>query len=59
LSAVRITWFCGEKDEISKLAFNLSRAPIAGASGSVTDDAQCDGGGVKAWRECGTVKRIA
>src|SRR5208337_2986427 len=45
--------------EMSKLAFSRSRAPIGGASGSVTDEAQCDAGGVKACCVTGTVKRIA
>jgi hypothetical protein len=58
-SAVRITWFWGEKEEILKPAFSRSRVPIAGALGSVTEDAQCDAGGVKALRVTGTVKRSA
>src|SRR6202171_6161160 len=56
-SAVRITWFCAEKPEISKPAFSRMRIPMGGALGSVTDEAQCEAGGVKACRVLGTVKR--
>src|ERR1700674_3255600 len=58
-SAVRITWFWAEKPEISKPAFRRMRMPMGGALGSVTEEAQCEAGEVKACRVVGMVKRNA
>src|SRR5579862_3332583 len=59
LSAVRITWFAAEKEEISKLALRRRRMPIGAASAFEELAAQCDAGGVNAARLDCSVKRSA
>ena len=57
--AVRITWSLGEKLEISKPALSRIRIPIGGAFWLVSEEAQCDAGGVNASLVTGTVTRMA
>src|ERR1700680_1526307 len=59
LSAVRITWFATENDEMSKLALSRRRMPIGAADAFDEFAAQCDAGGVNAARLDCSVNRSA
>src|SRR5580700_11758848 len=59
LSAVRITWFAVENEEMSKLALRRRRMPIGAAFAFEEFAAQCEAGGTKAARLDCSVKRNA
>src|ERR1700690_3004448 len=50
LSAVRITWFAAENEEMLKLALSRRRMPIGAASAFDEFEAQCEAGGTNAAR---------
>ena len=59
LSALRITWFAAENEEISKLALRRIRIPMGAARVLLEVAAQWDAGGINAaWLFC-SVKRSA
>src|ERR1700690_368284 len=59
LSAVRITWFAAENEEMSKLAFRRRRMPMGAADAFEEFAAQCDAGGTNAARLDCSVNRSA